>query len=460
MRQKRLYFCNEGLCRFYDIPYLSCIMWKYRTQRKELSFFYKNGLFAILLFYFSVSGFSQYNPFTSIYEFDKKSGKDPAQDTLLIPSVFMEVHHNIVSTQELREAFPGTEIPDDSIHILFPDLRNYTDTAGLLWLLKKEDGSGPSILSLMIIGMSPDSMLHYYVDFNNDGNYTDKSNPVILDNDEPTASFTIKDRRKGNYFFTFQNPVFGGKNSQDQSPVYIDYAALKEKSVLASARNDSSWRQSRKILNLSFKGGFFLGPGKTMMEFSTLYDERVKHRKYVSDIFSSGGLQSEIGLSYKGFSAGISLSAEILMYSGYREYFTRLDPNSMELETNWSSHGKWPSTRVSYGGFLEYDFILGSDMRLAPYASYSKYDILSNHYFIRSIPGNVGKDFIDLWMYSAGLKLKFLTGMNQMLYLSASYQSSYFDARPYFDDVDPKTYSMWARQYCLGMGFQFRYHKN
>lgn len=404
---------------------------------------------------FTAISSAQYNPFTSIYEFDQRSSGPSSSDTMAIPSVLIELPQQKISTSALNEAFPDKKIPSDSLSFRFPDLSEYVDTAGILWLLKKDYGVGKPILSLMIIGMLPDTNLHYFLDFDHDGKYNDPENPVVLSNDEASRRFIIRPTGWGSYSLNFNNPLYSGLDAQEKK----DKEAKGDKKM-AEKRNksdmDSNWQESRKKPRIILGSKLIIGPGKTVMEFDPMTDESVKHRKFTADIFSSGGLAMEAGIAYHGFRTGVTLSAELLMYSGFREYITSTDPNTGLLRTNWNSHGNWPSTRVTYGGFLEYDLRVNRELRITPFVSWSKYLILSDHYFIRNIRKSVGETFTDTYMYASGLKFKFVTGNNHMLYVSGYYQSSHFDARSYFDDIDPDSYTMWFRQYCLSMGFEYR----
>lgn len=234
-----------------------------------------------------------------------------------------------------------------------------------------------------------------------------------------------------------------------------DYAQMQELAILRSKERDSSWKAAGHRPGFFLRTGMLTGPGKASMEFNTLYDDRVKHRRYEADVFSSWALMLEGGIRYKAVSAGIVLGTGIMMYSDYLEYFTRIDPNTGEEVTNYISHGDWPSSRYVYGVFAEYELRLGRDIRLSAFGNYAGYSIRSDHYFIRSVPRSVGSTFTDTRMYSLGSRLKFLTGTRHALYLSLAWQSSWFNALPYFDDADPGSYDMEFDQYLLGLGFEF-----
>ncbi|MBE0641340.1 MAG: hypothetical protein IH599_04845 [Bacteroidales bacterium] len=234
-----------------------------------------------------------------------------------------------------------------------------------------------------------------------------------------------------------------------------DYARMQEMEVMKSMERDSSWKAAGRRTVFFLRTGMLTGPGKAHMEFNTLYDERVTHRRYEADIFSSWALALEGGLRYRGWAAGISLGTGIMMYSDYLEYFTRIDPNTGEEVTNYISHGDWPSSRLIYGAFAEYELRLGRDIRLSAFGNYSGFRIRGDHYFIRTVPKSISSTFTETRMFSVGSRLKFLTGTRHALYLSLAWHSSWFNALPYFEDADPGSYDMSFDQYLLGLGFEF-----
>ncbi|HRY97761.1 MAG TPA: hypothetical protein P5550_01760 [Bacteroidales bacterium] len=251
---------------------------------------------------------------------------------------------------------------------------------------------------------------------------------------------------------------FDEKSSKPQTYDTVevnDLIMAQELALRRSMARDSAWSADRHRPSVFMRVGMITGPGKARMEFNTLYDERVTHRRYEADIFSSWALGLEAGLRYKGWAAGVVLGSGIMMYSDYLEYYTRIDPNSGQEITNYTTHGDWPSGRLSYGAFAEYGFRLSRDLRLSLFGQYSRYRIRGDHYFIRSIPRSVAGTFTDTWMAAAGTRLRFLTGNRHALYLSFAYQSSWFNALPYFDDADPGSYEMSFNQYLLGLGFEF-----
>jgi hypothetical protein len=416
----------------------------------------KQGIHLFIIFLLTLlhpnAALGQYNPFQSILEFDEHLKGTVADDTTVVPVVFVYTHGlRTLRAGLLLDRFPQLDIPaDDTIHFDYPVMEGCRDTLAAIWYLRNTAGRQRHLLSLMLIGVKNDSSFTYYIDRNSDFNFDDNGNPVIFLPGEMDRLIAVKDREGNDFSFILINPSSAGITSSPTNKLIRDSIHLAE-----VHQYDSSWIADSRKLACIIRCALSLGPGKASLGFSPALEKNVHYINYEANIFSSLLMQLDIGLSYRHLSAGIATGMEMLMYSKDHLYITQTYPSGT-TGTRWIVSGNWPSSKFHYGAFAEYDIRLSPEFRLAPYIEYFRYVVTSQDVFSKIEGKPVSSYLKNPYSIVFGARIKFVTGALSAVNIGVSYRVSHFDISGYFTDIDTSTYTSYFRQVNLSIAIQQR----
>ncbi len=134
-----------------------------------------------------------------------------------------------------------------------------------------------------------------------------------------------------------------------------------------------------------------------------------------------------------------------------------LDDNTYVIRQTNRSAGAWPRYIIHYGAFAEYNIDITRKFRLSPTVGYNTYAYFNTMPFEVGNEKEVADYFDDRHQYHAGLRIKLI--MNRRAYLGFGVLRRYttFDARDYFNDIQPDTYKQEYSQTFFEFTYTYRF---
>lgn len=373
------------------------------------------------------------------------------QDSESVPVALAELlPENTVNTADLSLAYPNHKIPFELLKINLPDLSAYRDTLVVLWYLRRPENVKAGTVNVMVIARDANQKLAYFIDENNNRDLADDGEPLFFKQGEQQRQIDVEDRRIGTLSFTLQNLETVVVTAPRQPEPVHDAHPTPVSGVV---------NQKAGPFAIHFISGLSSGGGKASLSYRELprpdSDEKDKTYTYEASYYASLNTNIGVAASLYHFYAGVSGSLEIFEVG--EQYlvkeFSKQGVASRQLQLNT---GYWPNMRINLNGFIEYDFLIGSSLRLAPTASYTRYDFIERHSFVYNGEREINQYFTDRYSYSFGGKIKYSVNEKSLLFFEVFKRYNHFDASSYFAYVEPESFSMRFNQFYGGVGLQLK----
>ncbi len=274
---------------------------------------------------------------------------NPADSTIKIisqlPNALFRITGDTLSTATLNASNPGTTpFAIEQRRITLPDMSGMPDT--LVLMAGLENPQGERTVNIMLIGNMRDR-LAYFVDDNNNGDFTD---------DGPCTTFRKSEQIK---------KVIIRQEGQREPFEYLMYDLVRNEDYLRQKGIVLFKRQSPPVkryqvpllgnasrLNLSVN--FATGSGEESFAYTGADSANKEYSTVIDAVFQ---LNTSLSYAYRHLNVGVSLAVEANQVG--RSHY------SIDGFVNYNI-GTWPRTRVIYGLFAEYDFRLYRNLYLTP----------------------------------------------------------------------------------------------
>ncbi|MDX5421503.1 MAG: hypothetical protein LPK14_04560 [Hymenobacteraceae bacterium] len=373
------------------------------------------------------------------------------QDSVTVPVVLVKflASGNQVSTAALVEGYPKYNIPNLLLSLELPDLTAYSDTTVALWYLRKPERPTVGAVNAMLIVQAGQNEYAYFIDKNNNRNFTDDGGPMTFKRGEKQREVKINDRWIGSVEIVLQNlasePLVLQEDSAPLTPV--------QPAVSTPRRNGA--------VTFHFISSLTSGSGDAFMQFDQLIDpakpeEGSKNYKYEATYYASLNFNVGVAVSYRNLYLGVGGGAELLQIGQQDLTLVTTNKDGVRHSQFLNNRGNWPKTRAQVNAFAEYDIRLTRSLFLAPAVSYSRFKFLSGQSFTPEENRTDKVDYKDSYFYTLGGKVKYALNDKTLLFIEIFQKQNHFDASSYFHSIKPDSFEMGLKQVYGGIGVQVR----
>ena len=291
----------------------------------------------------------------------------------------------------------------------------------------------------MLIGVTQDNEFRFFVDNNNNRDFTDDG-PYFVFTPNTIIKKIVIENNGDFYEYSMGNPFLH-----------------KEDKFQKRAMIDSQWREASKKLTYNFNISVSSGSGEPSMKFSPKYESDTVLVEYKANLYASMQLTLALELSYYNFSLLLGGSLEKEDY-GERFEYLHIKNNEGDIHVrNNPTKGQWPDAKFYYEVCLAYNIRLSNVIRISPYIGASSWLYLNDDKFLRYEETKVSKTFKDRYSYSFGSKLKCIVAPKIAIFTDLRYQKLHFDASSYFTYSDPSSFKLKYNKFYFGVGVQYRF---
>ncbi len=363
------------------------------------------------------------------------------KDTSDLKFVIVELSDASVSTELLREKFGG-RIKQETYTLKLPSQQE--KYSAILWYL--EQTQPKPIIHITVIKAITSTSFQFYVDRNNNKNFTDDGPPFEFKNSKHKfESFTINEPSLTRPFeLVIINP--GNGQPQVQSSTKI---------IPVEQRVDMEEYTLPRPFKVFFGAHINTGSGHADLQFD---NDQQAHISYNSKIAGCARLDLDVGISFKGLNLYINGGAEyIQMGVRMRHIQSR---HSYQNGTK-SSLGFFPDQKVHYGFGLGYDIKLVKQLYIGPFVQLNKFhyqsvDKLFDEYTYKDVDlVHMNRSFNQgARSISYGIRLKVAPVNDVRIVIEALRRRYYFDASNYFPDLVPGSYQLDYKLFYFGLGVE------
>jgi len=371
--------------------------------------------------------------------YDLMNKGNTISDSTVMPVMITNLQGNQVNTSIFSESYPNHHIPIEIIKVRFPEMSDLVDTVASLWFLRESIHSRRGIINVMLIGVTQDNEFRFFVDKNNNRDFSDDENYFVFTPNTILKKINIENN--GDFYeYSMGNPFL-----------------QKEDKLLKREMIDSQWREAGKKFNVNFNISVASGSGKPYMKFSPKYESDTVLVEYKATLYASMQLNLALELSYHNFSILLGGSIEKEDYGERFEYLHIKNNEGDILIRNNPTKGQWPDAKFYYEVCLAYNIRLSNVIRISPYIGASSWIYLNNDHFLRYDETKVSKTFKERYSYSIGGKLKCVVAPKIAIFTDLRFQKLHFDASSYFTYSDPSSFKLKYNKIYVGVGVQYRF---
>lgn len=380
------------------------------------------------------------------------------------PAAFFRMPQDqVLSTEALRKIYPDQDIPEEEFRVLLPALHQEIDTLCLMLYLQLPDYPEEPIVNTVLVTNYGTKNTRYYIDANNNRDYSDDGAPVTFKNNQQYTVVTITVKNKSGFRQRYKYQLPNLNLNESLKEQFVNEQVVQ--SYETTSIDDRSFMplSLEKRFNILF--GVSAGTGSAEMDFLLANDPVNTVRRNFSVQYSST-IQFMLGASYTfhNFNLGAHMVLENNHSTQQVQYFERELNN--QIETNYQPNsGIWPENSTQFGLSLDYNIRLKSNMYFAPTVQYSIYNLSSKKgFFPRGGTGIVNDNtvpyseaFVNRYKIAYGGKLKFDINRNSILFVEGRYTKTYFDvAEGYFvDSFDLDSFNLDWSQITITVGAEF-----
>lgn len=374
--------------------------------------------------------------------FDMASKQTERAYTEEVSSLFFKITSPVVTTHFIAGMYKEYELPRETFTIKFPVITGAKDTLAGQWILKGDNPPHERIIHTILLGLQPDSNITFFIDFNNNHDFTDDGTPYTFPSYVTQRSFTISDPLKGDFSFTLTNPN----------------EARRMKKFSRTGVN-KSWSESRLKPTVNFDLKLATAGGTMIMEYLSNSPFVNSQYKYEAQYQTSLEVHLQATAAYRGFQAG-----GLLIYEeteiGQLLKTQRYTDNTGHVLEKKSNEGRWPHSALMYGFTASYDLSLPflKGFYIGPVVAAGWLNYLNDDvFFYKSLKEPVSETFTDGTWYHAGFNLKLLFTEHSILYFSYQQRILSYDAINNFPGAVAGSFSQSHTVNSYGLGIQYRF---
>lgn len=356
-----------------------------------------------------------------------------------LPNAVLRYQHNVITTELINQLQKKPDpYPVERYTLVLPDLVSVRDT--LLVMVGLENKARERTVNTLLIG-SEGKNLVYFIDYNNNYNFTDDGEPLRFRKKTDIKTITIRSAGKNEQFTYLLYDLA-------QFPQYLQtYGVDLSKSAVQTTKEPMFAvpllsHQSR--LNASF--GFMTGSGGESFSFATV--DGVE-KEYVATIDAISLLSASVSYAFKNLNLGVEIG-----YEGNQIGQTNYRVNGF---TNYNI-GKWPRKRFLYGAFIEYDIRLYRNLYFTPSYHVFKYNYLKTGPF-QGYGNDLNREYTHNTIFQNrqgeryGAKIKLPVSEKVLFYAELGYVRNHLEVNSNFIQEAYQVESLEAEYSTFNYGF-------
>lgn len=374
--------------------------------------------------------------------FDLASKQSERSYTESVASLFFKITSPVVTTNFIAGMYREYELPRETFTIRFPSITGAKDTLAGQWILKGDNPPYQRIIHTILLGVQPDSNITFYIDFNNNHDFTDDGAPYTFPSLVTQRSFTISDPLKGDFSFTLTNP------NEARRMMKFSRTAVNK-----------SWKESRDQFTVNFDVKLATSGGAMKMEYLSASPSPNSLYIHEAQYQTSLEVHLQATMALKGFQTGGLLIFEETEIGQLLKTQRYTDNNGQVVEKK-SHEGRWPHSALMYGFTASYDlslpFVKGFYIGPVVAAGWLNY-LNDDVFFYKSVELPVSETFTDGSWYHVGFNLKLLFTEHSLLYFSYQHRQLSYNAIGNFPDAIPGSFQQSHTVNSYGFGLQYRF---
>lgn len=356
-----------------------------------------------------------------------------------LPNVVLRYQSNVITTQPINQLQRKPDpYPVEKHNLILPDMAGMPDT--LLVMVGLNNKAKERTVNTVLIGREGQKLV-YFVDYNNNYNFTDDGPPVRFRKNTDLKTVTIRAAGKNQQF----NYVL---YDLAQFPEYLKTWGVDLTQPVVRQKTEPKFRvpllshQSR--LNVAF--GFLTGSGSQSFSFATADGVQ---KEYVATIDAISLFSVGVSYAFKNLNVGAELG-----YEGNQIGQTNYRVDGF---TNYNI-GKWPRRRFLYGAFVEYDIRIYRNMYLTPSYHVFRYNYLKAGSF-QGYGNDLNQDYTSNTIFQNrqgeryGLKVKLPVSEKALFFAELGYVRNNVDINSGFVQEAYQNASLVAEYTTFNYGF-------
>lgn len=358
------------------------------------------------------------------------------------PSLFFKVTSPEMNTSFITKTYKEYNLKADTFKITFPVMTGLMDTLAGQWILKSIQVPYVYEVHTVLLGIKPDSVIVFYIDYNSNHDFSDDGSPYEFSMLVSRKSFTVYDQENREFVFSVVNP------SEERRMRKYNRSVVKR-----------SWEESRNKLYFNVSLRLATSGGDMALNYLSETPFNPTSIEYSAAYQSSAEAELAATLSYFGFQAGVLVMFE-------ETEVGELHQIKRFVDASGSSHvlsepvGRWPHSAFMSGITVSYDLDLPflKGFYISPVANGGFLSYLnSTTYFLKSNKEPVSETFKDGKWFDWGVDLKLQFTRQSLIYFSYRHRKLTYDASSTFDNLIPGSFSQKHTVNSFGVGFQYRF---
>ncbi len=354
-------------------------------------------------------------------------------------NIVFALNDTVVNTAAMILKY-GEFIPLQRFHLKIPSKNERYSL--IMWYFKPTYLNPNSMVHLTLV-REHQGRFNFYVDLNNNQNFTDDGPPFNFTDEQRYNSFEI------NYLDVTYDLVI-------VNPNYVEPNAmvLKKERRRQVDRIDSAWRNNFKNISLIVGAKITTGSGYADIRFLNQANELVN---YNSRVFGTSRIDANMGVLYHGLQVFGTIGLEYLQMGERHRYLS--DPSKNKLEFRPST-GFYPNQKFSFGIGASFDIKIFNLVYVSPLFIYNKirYENIKKEFDQYSYALNTLSDMHlfnnEAFSYSYGAKFKVAINPGIRLFIDFLQREYIFNAVDYFYDSKPETYQLDYSIFYFGLGLE------
>lgn len=389
---------------------------------------FKQFILALVLFFIVSEMSGQIGSLRGLVTNYIESGSYEEQIETSIPMSVTEPVNGTFSTKEFAEQFHYVRILEERFQIDYPVMEGYSDTLYIFWFLRDVAYSERGVTNLIVVGVTENGELHYFIDNNDDYIYSEDETSFTFSPDESNRKIVMTYNGQNEYLLG--NPLY--------SP--------PEKNIAEREDIRESWDIKRRRVNPYFTGAFSFGNGDATISYvpSNL---TVDKWEYYAGIFSSLRLTAGMGAEYRGLDLRGWVAAEILDYDEVHRYEYIDGERSVVY-----NKGVWMKNKLYAGIEAAYKFKIGQMLFLGPGISWSWWHTVGNRPIDPELSYDPSARYHKTSTLEYFIKMEILASRSSKFELRLFSSDTSLDATEFFPDYSSE-YKSRYRQIYFGAGF-------
>ena len=378
-----------------------------------------------------------------------------------VPAVAFRFENVFVDTKAMLQNYPEAQVAPETFKMTLPDLTGVTDTVVMLTALKHRIQKDADIVNALIIANAGSEEGYYFVDRNNNRDFTDDGAPIKMSKTQRSVEATIKSENEQGKVLRYTYEIPNLYNND----LLLRTLGIEKDDLNYFANEELAPITLGKIKLLTPKGrlslfvDFGIGNGDWDFSYAVLNNNQISGRKYVTTINAIQAINASVAYAWQNFNIGARVSLEGSQL-GENRLVNTLSSSAIESVPNT---GTWPRSRAIFSAFAEYDIHIDKNIYFSPYFEYGTYTFTKNGVFINSRVNttvNTSLEYNDIFMnrtlMSVGAKVKFGLSRKTLLFGKFTYNETSFDLSEDFivEDHDPTTIDTNNTSFTGGIGVQ------